>query len=395
MVFRIQVSSSASHVDRQFTEPGSGQRSIMAQRGAATRKAARLRATYTGEMWSRARNALIKAPSGRELHLLDSSPSLLKDGYPFAMSKHEADLAARFRAAVLPDARNWQQELLDTAVLLGIKGAYDFGREIRPFSGGPFRVLKSVTPRSDGLLVDCHPRTQAGLLANLVGTKGEDGGYNAGVPGVRMQLDGSDVHVTIAGFAHAARVVVRDVPRDQWVQLITHLNNLQEEGRLFKSPILKRRPRTAPKPEANLDTEERRALGSARQHLRHTRLSSRMVRRIGLVAESYALDAWTGFDSDLHLEFQVPSSAAEIARALHHPLTGFISGPISDDTSWNRGGLGYIRITESDNRFQILTKPDPPELQPPRLVLRPLPRGNQQVEVSDSRAEELSTGSDR
>jgi hypothetical protein len=104
-----------------------------------------------------------------------------------------------------------------------------------------------------------------------------------------------------------------------------------------------------------------------------------MVRRIGLVADSYALDAWTGIGGDVHLEFQVPDSADEVSRALHHPLIGFVSGSPPNTNPLRQRSLAYVRIAESGDGFQIHTKTDPLTSQPPRLVLRPLPWRNKEA----------------
>lgn len=342
----------------------------MTHTGTPTKYAARLRMSFTGESYKLARDEIISLDADRDLRMLGRYRHLLRRLVDVRISDH--NVAEPFRRLVIPDAACWQQRLLETYWLLGLKRAHSLEPYSLSAERDSLQAMVSVTPRPDVLIIRTRPEFKLGILMGLV-CRADDGGDlwdGDGLPCVRFERLNGHVRIWLAdtdGETRKGALVIPDVPAKDWGKLVRRINNLRSQHLLWSDPLASCAADTRPR--------ERVAL----EQIRHMQfpfvLASRLARRLGLFTSSWAIDAWIPMVStELHFEYQLPSgpSVPDVRRALSHPLGGLVSASIGRVPSPLPSLDRSIRIYEHNEPESFSSSQSRCRGDQPALVIRPL-----------------------
>jgi hypothetical protein len=100
-----------------------------------------------------------------------------------------------------------------------------------------------------------------------------------------------------------------------------------------------------------------------------------MLRRIGLLAPAFALDAWTGNGGVIiNVEIQDGPSVFSVLEALQHPVIGLLNGNFAVDASRDplSPGMTFARVIDTDPTPTTFTGDPRLLVEPPALALRVL-----------------------
>ncbi|CAL9440662.1 hypothetical protein SUDANB95_02225 [Actinosynnema sp. ALI-1.44] len=281
-----------------------------------------LRCRYTGEDPVTARRCLASLPEGADLQQL--------------------------RTGVVPDAHSVNQRILETSMLLAIRDC----DPPKP-AGLPWRhqVIRAVSPRKSGLVVQLEGWVVPWFLQALLSpVDSNDASY--GVPGLRVVVNREELQIRLLdqlGAPTDALVTVKGVSGAKWDGIWEEIRNA-EHGPLI-DPRLDRSPQ--------LSAGERHGMVLQRRRCGPVAMGSALLRRWGLLADAFALDAWSGLgNKELHVEIDNGPSMLSIVEELRHPVAGIVRDAVA--------------VNQIDATFARLSDHNPT---PDRYVGHPLEHG--------------------
>jgi hypothetical protein len=226
-------------------------------------------------------------------------------------------MAPALRSAVLPDADTHAQRELEAAVLLAASRARCYLRPWPSAAGWltsrPGRLIRMVRPQPDGeLVLHLEAAVLAPLMLELLPRLTDDGEL-AGRPGLRATVHRRHVELVQHGTDQAARVRLANVSYRAWSAALT----FTEVARPEPNPL--RWLGNDPTP---LVPQELAALFSRPMSNHLTRLTSCLLRRIGLFATASDVCADALQPDQVRLRWCGELTAAAVATKLVHPIAG-------------------------------------------------------------------------
>ncbi|WP_414943844.1 hypothetical protein [Amycolatopsis sp. cmx-11-32] len=282
----------------------------------------------------------------------------------------------------MPDATSLHQRMLETALLLAIRDAQPTFSSLKgaPFNG--HQVFRLVNPRPNGLMIELFEDVIVRFIRALIPpVNPSDSAY--GVPGLRVVPTGRHLRVHLLNAENRltdACVIIRNISGRTWEDIWQEARVTEyEDGSV--DLLLKSSPLLSP--------GERDMADFYRRHSGPIALGSAMLRRVGLLAGAFSLDVWTGNGGNyLHVEIDDDPSIYDILNALRHPLAGVTRGQFMVDTTIGpiHEHITYARIIDTDPTPTTLAGRSRPSDSPPGLVLRMLPRWENERQLAASTA---------
>lgn len=266
--------------------------------------------------------------------------------------------------AVLPDAKSPSQRVLETSLLLAIRDSAPRISDPRPYRG--HKVFRAVSPRPDALVVDLvdgvAERFFRALLPPVMPYEG-----GVGVPGLRVVPAKRHLALHLldrGGHLTDARVLVRGIDQLSWRRIWAGIRDSFDNGYECVNVDLRRTPELRP---GEIDgwSFQRRCCGPIA-------LGSALLRRIGLLAEAFALDVWPGNgDTVINVEIRDGPAIRSVMRFLREPRFGVIRDSVVE-LDEELADDSYVRISETNPAPGRFTGDPSSLLEPPGLVLRRL-----------------------
>lgn len=261
-----------------------------------------------------------------------------------------ARLSERVRHAVLPDAVDAAQQLLEARILQAIPGTVDSLRWRPP--GSLFRHAQAVTavhPGPDQLVLHLSLFALGPLLSQLLPYDVED--TVSGIAGLRHRHVRAGVELYMLGGDPRARVRLADITRRKWlaaIGLASVLRGVAPDARWLGDT----HPNT-------LSEVERNYLHDALPPVRKfARVGSALLRRWHLFVPARSVSVWWGHDT-WWLEWAEKPLRRDVAAMLTNPIVGFSAEPLVSRTG-----------DESVTILRAEATADPQEGEPRMVVLR-------------------------
>lgn len=274
------------------------------------------------------------------------------------------DLRLSIRHQLIPSANDLTQRALETVVLLALRDTHMEYDEYQAVPESPeltHRVIQRVRPVPENLVVEVVPFAASRFMAAFVPKVTEDGSWSCGVPGIRMYRSAEGVTLRLLdadGGMTSANVLLRGVHNRAWRQFCRRVD---EDADVMADP----RRHSGAKP----DRREADAIASHRSHLTAVSLGSSLLRRFGLVRDSFYVDTWE-MGGVLNVEIHRGPTPFSVFQALQHPLAGMIRGQVRHDPVDGyptTASSSFIRIV--DRASNMYTDRDV-AVGPPKLAVR-------------------------
>ncbi len=308
--------------DNPLPKPAAGFQGVVATMSHTTslvRRLAELRRSYTGETCSPLMPAVTHACKllGRDERLL-LAHGLDRHFVGRLLGHDDAEpLPADLRAAVLPEAGSACQRELEADVLLAagraVANLHPLPELAKQLSLKPGRVFRMLRSQPDGMMLHLERAVLGPLLLELLPRVTADGSL-AGVPGLRAVLHRR--HIELYSLYTTASVTLANLSYRQWTAGLAFAEVAAGEHEQSK---LLRWLGNDPTP---LHELELAAIIAKPREAGLLRTTSAVLRRAGLWAEAQNLQTDELQPNALHLRWHAGPTAAEVATALVHPITG-------------------------------------------------------------------------
>lgn len=288
-----------------------------------------------------------------------------KDAREQISNTHGGETSQHFR--MLPPAHSRDQEILDTSLLLAVRNSFPGWDD----SCRDFRVFRSVSPRSDVLMIDLTDYAVAHYIRALLPPI-EPSDSGDGVPGIRFRPGRRHTEVRLLGEGSRltdAVAVLRGVGIARWNRIWETIQRDQASRDPIIDPLLRHSPR--------MSRGEKEGLEFQRWACGPVSLGSAFLRRIGLMSSAYGFDTWTGNGARfLHIEIFDGPSVPMVMDKLRDPIFGLV------DERFHPGTLPYPDPTSGFDRVLDTGAPTSSRSpEPAALVFREL-RGLADQKVS-------------
>lgn len=259
------------------------------------------------------------------------------------------------RRAVLPDAADFAQQLLEACILEAVPAAVD-GLRWRP-PGSLFRqaqAIAAVQPGRDALVLHLDPFALGPLLCQLL-PRGVDGTVS-GVAGLRHRRAGADVELYIVGSDPCARVRLAGVTEEKWtasVLLASALCGMPPDAHWLGETH----------PDTLSDAEHAHLRTTLPRGRRFARVGSALLRRWFLFVPARSVSLWWGHDT-WWLEWAEGPARRDVAAVLTNPIVGLsiellTSRPGDGSETILRAGPAHDTV-EGERRLVVLRHMDAP-----------------------------------
>lgn len=294
----------------------------MPHRTSLVRRVADLRRLYTGETVTTAHPDMVAAArllTDADRRLLETEfdcdvfvrlPGI--DGTP--------PLPGHLRAAVLPDATETSQQILEAGILGAVERAtvhldHPAAAVGAWLASGGGRVLRKVRPQLDGLTLHVNAAALAPLLFELLPRLTCDGDL-VGVPGLRAVLHRRCVELYV--LESPARVTLANLPYRQWAAALAfaEVANPSDPLRWLGNDPTPLRP------------EESDGLGKPSPEPRSTSLYSALLRRAGLFLTAPRLSLRQVADDEMELAWHGSPALPAMAGRLADPVAGMFNDSV-------------------------------------------------------------------
>ncbi|MGW0891559.1 hypothetical protein [Saccharopolyspora sp. NPDC002578] len=326
-----------------------------------------LRHIFTGESWEQARQIIRRNTTPQQMRAALAAHRH-RQSVAHRISADRSVTDSNLRTCLLPDAASLSQRLLETSLLLAVHDCQ--GSILRePYRG--HKVFSAVSPRRDVLMVDLAEEVLERFLRALLPPL-TPWPSSPGVPGLRFVPTRRHLRMHLLNQKNEltdACVIIRNVNASTWKQIWPEIRR-SFSGEDCIDPILGNTQRLSP--------GEREDFDFHRSQCGPVALGSMMLRRIGLLKDSFAVDTWEGNGGTvINVEIHDGPSVYSILDSLAHPIFGIIDDAfvLANGTQIDTG-MGHARIVDykpTPSRFAGDARILPTTGRHPALLLRTLP----------------------
>ncbi|MFR9728103.1 hypothetical protein ACL03H_02670 [Saccharopolyspora sp. MS10] len=270
-------------------------------------------------------------------------------------------------ASLIPEAHSLSQRILETSLLLAIRDCTVLvSSSLRRGFHQPFLA---VSPRENRLVAELNPAVAERFFRSVLADVNPSSG-GGGVPGLRLAAGQNGAVVLCllgaSGELTDAHVELKNITFHDAEQVWAEINRTTDRDYRRVDPVLDRSP--------ELSAGERADVDDQRQLCGPVGLGSAMLRRIGLLTPTKALDVWSSRGStEIHVETDDGPPIGTLVEALRHPIAGVTAHAEVLDTADDRHAQMRDLLPTADRFIGDLRNTHPT----PALILRALPSWNE------------------